>query len=40
MELMDTDGLNCDSQRDLLAIKNKLLIKLVDIEAQNNPSSI
>jgi hypothetical protein len=31
-ELMDTDSLNCNSQKDILAMKNKLILKLVNLE--------
>lgn len=31
-ELMDTDSLNCNSQREILAMKNKLILKLVNLE--------
>ncbi len=30
-ELMDTDSLNCNSQKDILAMKNKLILKLVNL---------
>ena len=41
-ELMDADCLNVDSQRDILAMKNKLHLKLVNLDdsttnIQGNP---